>query len=101
MDLSDAIPYRMAMAWPPTAPRPASPPRRSAARLPGAGGDAAKVLEEVRRRLAVGPEHDELVAEAVADVRAGSKAAVVMPVPIGRRRRPGRACRASSNSNSA
>ncbi|MBV8557203.1 MAG: hypothetical protein JO116_16690 [Planctomycetaceae bacterium] len=40
---------------------------------PGAGGDAAEVLAEVRRRLAVGPEHDELVAEAVADARAGRR----------------------------
>ena len=40
---------------------------------PGAGGDAAKVLEEVRHRLAVGPEHDELVAEAVEDARAGRR----------------------------
>ena len=36
-------------------------------------GDAAKVLEEGRRRLAVGPEHDELVAEAVEDARAGRR----------------------------
>jgi hypothetical protein len=40
---------------------------------PGAGGDAAEVLEEIRRRLAVGPEHDELVAEAVEDARAGRR----------------------------
>jgi hypothetical protein len=40
---------------------------------PGAGGNAAEVLEEVRRRMAVGPEHDELVAEAVADARAGRR----------------------------
>jgi hypothetical protein len=50
--------------------------RRLAGRLhdaPGAGGDAAAVLEEVRRRLAVGPEHDDLVAEAVEDARAGRR----------------------------
>jgi hypothetical protein len=40
---------------------------------PGAGGDAAEVLEEVRRRLAVEPEQDELVAEAVEDARAGRR----------------------------
>jgi hypothetical protein len=40
---------------------------------PGAGGNAAEVLEEVRRRLAVGPEHDDLVAEAVEDARAGRR----------------------------
>ncbi|MBV8231416.1 MAG: hypothetical protein JO329_15655, partial [Planctomycetaceae bacterium] len=49
---------------------------RRAGRLhdaPGAGGDAAEVLEEVRRRLAIGPEHDGLVAEAVEDARAGRR----------------------------
>ena len=40
---------------------------------PRAGGDAAEVLEEVRRRLTVGPEHDALAAEAVADARAGRR----------------------------
>jgi hypothetical protein len=40
---------------------------------PGAGGDAAEVLEEVRRRPAVGPEQDELVAEAALDARAGRR----------------------------
>jgi hypothetical protein len=40
---------------------------------PGAGGDAAEVLAEVRRRLAVGPELAELVAEAVDDARAGRR----------------------------
>ena len=51
-------------------------PHRLAGRLhdaPGAGGDAAEVLEEVRRRLAIGPEHDALVAEAVAEARAGRR----------------------------
>ncbi|MBV8231415.1 MAG: hypothetical protein JO329_15650 [Planctomycetaceae bacterium] len=40
---------------------------------PGAGGEAAEVLAEVRRRLAVGPELAELVAEAVEDARAGRR----------------------------
>jgi hypothetical protein len=40
---------------------------------PGAGGDAAEVLAEVRRRLAVGPEHDGLVAEAVEDALVGRR----------------------------
>ncbi|MBV8264712.1 MAG: hypothetical protein JO252_00045 [Planctomycetaceae bacterium] len=40
---------------------------------PGAGGDAAEVLAEVRRRLAAGPEHDGLVAEAVEDALAGRR----------------------------
>ncbi|MBV8676360.1 MAG: hypothetical protein JO355_04220 [Planctomycetaceae bacterium] len=36
-------------------------------------GHAAEVLAQVRRRLAVGPEQDGLVAEAVADARAGRR----------------------------
>ena len=39
----------------------------------GAGEGVPEVLAEVRRRLAVGPEHDELAAEAVADARAGRR----------------------------
>jgi hypothetical protein len=42
-------------------------------KAPGAGGDAAEVHAEVRRRLAVGPEHDGLVAESVEDARAGRR----------------------------
>ncbi|MBV8314328.1 MAG: hypothetical protein JOZ53_05280 [Planctomycetaceae bacterium] len=70
MDLSDAILYRMAYD------RAEARSHRLAGRrhdAPGAGGDAAEVLAEVRRRLAVGPEHDELVAEAVEDARAGRR----------------------------
>lgn len=72
MELPEAILYRM--AYGPAADLAEARSHRLAGRLhnaPGAGGDAAEVLEEVRRRLAVGPEHDELVAEDVDDARAG------------------------------
>jgi len=75
-----ASPAEPARAAPPHPPRDRhqaeAPSQRRAGRLhdaPGAGGDAAEVLEEVRRRLAVGPMHDGLVAEAVADARAGRR----------------------------
>ena len=74
MDLSDAILYRMAYGLASGLAKARS--HRRAGRLhnaPGAGGDAAEVLEEVRRRLAVGPELAELVAEAVDDARAGRR----------------------------
>ena len=70
MDLSDALLYRMASGL------AEARSHRLAGRLhdaPGAGGDAAEVLEEVRRRMAVGPEDDALVAEAVEDARAGRR----------------------------
>src|SRR5512140_2921140 len=60
---------------------------------PGAGGDAAEVLEEVRRRLAVGPEHDERVAEAALDARAGRRPRWCRPCRSASRCRARRACR--------
>ncbi|MBV8267995.1 MAG: hypothetical protein JO252_16850 [Planctomycetaceae bacterium] len=74
MELPEAILYRTAYSLASDLAEARS--HRLAGRLhdaPGAGGDAAEVLAEVRRRLAVGPEHDELVAEAVADARAGRR----------------------------
>jgi hypothetical protein len=40
---------------------------------PGAGGDAAEVLEEVRRRLAVSPELANVVREGVEDALEGRR----------------------------
>ena len=57
MELSDAILYRMAYGLASDLAEARS--HRLAGRLhdaPGAGGDAAEVRAEVRRRLAVGPE---------------------------------------------
>ena len=74
MDQSDAILYRMAYGLASDLAEARS--HRRAGRLhdaPGAGGNAAEVLEEIRRRLAVGPEHDARVAEAVAEARAGRR----------------------------
>ena len=75
-----AIPAEPARAAPPHPPRNGRQAEARSHRLagrphdaPGAGGDVAEVLEEVRRRLAVGPEHDERVAEAVEDERAGRR----------------------------
>ena len=70
MELSDAILYRVASGL------AEARSHRLAGRLhdaPRAGGETAEVLAEVRRRLAVGPEHDGLVAEAVDDARAGRR----------------------------
>ena len=74
MDIIESIVYRHAFGLASDLAEARS--HRLADRLhdaPGAGGDAAEVLEEVRRRMAVGPEHDERVAEAVADARAGRR----------------------------
>ena len=74
MELSAAILYRMVYGLASDLAEARS--HRLAGRLhhaPGAGGDAAEVLEEVRRRRAVGPELAELVAEAVNDARAGRR----------------------------
>jgi hypothetical protein len=58
----------------PVARRPRSVPQGAPGAVRARGrGDAAEVLAEVRRRLAVGPVHDELVAEAVDDTRAGRR----------------------------
>ncbi|MBV8316014.1 MAG: hypothetical protein JOZ53_13815 [Planctomycetaceae bacterium] len=74
IELSDAILYRLAYGLASDLAEARS--HRLAGRLhdaPGAGGEAAEVLAEVRRRLAVGPELAELVAEAVEDARAGRR----------------------------
>jgi hypothetical protein len=74
MDLIESVVYRRAYGLASDLAEARS--HRLAGRLhhaPGAGGSAAEVLAEVRRRLAVGPEHDELVAEAVEDARAGRR----------------------------
>jgi hypothetical protein len=58
----------------PVTRRPRSVPHGAPGAVRARGrGDAAEVLEEVRRRLAVGPELDEVVAEAVEDARAGRR----------------------------
>ena len=74
IELSDVILYRMAYGLASDLAEARS--HRLAGRLydaPGAGGDVAEVLEQVRRRLAVGPKLAELVAEAVDDARAGRR----------------------------
>ena len=61
-------------AWPPNLAEARS--HRLAGRLhdaPGAGGDAAEVLAEVRRRLDVTPGRAALVREAVADALTGRR----------------------------
>ena len=69
MDIIESIVYHRASGLASDLSRsPLAPLRRSAApRRTGAGGDAAEVVEELRRRLAIGPELAELVAEAVED----------------------------------
>ncbi len=49
----------------------------------GAGEGVPEVLAEVRRRLAVGPEHDEAGGRGRRGCAGGSKAPMVTPVPIG------------------
>ena len=46
---------------------------------PGAGGEAAEVLEEVRRRLAVGPELAKAVREGVEDALVGRRPRPIRP----------------------
>jgi hypothetical protein len=74
MDIIESVIYRRAFGLASDLAEARS--HRLAGRLhnaPGARGDAAEVLEEVRRRMAVGPEDDALVAEAVEDARAGRR----------------------------
>jgi hypothetical protein len=74
MDLSDAILDRMASGLASDLAEARS--HRLAGRrhdAPGAGGDAAEVLEEVRRWLDIAPGLAALVREAVADAREGRR----------------------------
>jgi hypothetical protein len=74
MDIIESVVYRRAYGLASDLAEARS--HRLAGRLhdaPRAGGDATEVLEEVRRRPAVVPEHNGLVAEAVADARAGRR----------------------------
>ena len=94
MEPPEAILYRM--AYGPAADLAEARGHRLAGRLhdvPGAGGDAAEVLEEVRRRLAVGPEHDQRVAEAALDARAGRRPRWRCPCRSASRSRTRRVCR--------
>jgi len=74
MDIIESVIYRRAYGLASDLAEARS--HRLAGRLhdaPGAGGEAAEVLEQVRRRPAVGPELAAVVAEAVADARAGRR----------------------------
>jgi hypothetical protein len=74
MDLSDAILYRMAYGLASDLAEARSH-RRAGRRhdAPGAGGDAAEVLAEVRRRLDIAPGRAALVREAVAEALEGRR----------------------------
>jgi hypothetical protein len=74
MDIIESVIYRRAYALASDLAEARS--HRLAGRLhdaPGAGGDAAEVLAEVRRRLDVAPGQTEVVAEAVEDALAGRR----------------------------
>ena len=74
MDIIESVIYRRAFGLASDLAEARS--HRLAGRLhdaPGAGGDAAEVLAEVRRRLDVAPGRAALVREAIADALEGRR----------------------------